>query len=140
MFFNKNHPHHVGVPDNFPKKSPHSKAMLFLTMGITTQQLGELNNNILDDRGLWNLVNDIADRVKAKRSSLELNYGARDRNEVDKMGRSITRLGRWLKKLKEAMVSALGSKKKANAKIDDHTGMFGTNGELHQQKLENYFG
>ena len=85
------------------------------------------------------MVNDIADGVKAKRSSLELIYGVRGRDDADKTGHSITGLGHQLKKLKEFIVSNLG-KRKANTKIDEHPGMFGTDGELQQQKLNQFFG
>ena len=37
------------------------------------------------------------------------------------------------------MVSKLGNSM-ANQKIEQHTGVFGTDGELQQQKLDNYFG
>ena len=130
MFFNKSHPRHVGISDNFPEKSLYSKTMLFLAMGITTQQLVKLTNDTLDNRSLWNLVSDIMAGVKAKRYNLELQYGAQDRDQIDKTGCSINGVGSRFKKLKTAMASQFGSKKKANAKIDKHTGMFGTDREL----------
>ena len=108
-------------------------------MGILPPSRAQ-SNYLRAVRSLWKLVSDIAAGVKAKRSSLKLIYGARDCDDVDKTGHSITGLGCWFKKLKEAMVSNLGSERKANAKIDDHAGMFGTDGELQQQKLNQYFG
>ena len=105
MFFDKNHPHHVGVPDLFPEKSLYKNAMLFLAMGITTKQLLELNNNTLDERGLWNLVNGIADEVQAKRVSLETVYSVQGRDDADKECLSITGIGRNFKKLKAKLES-----------------------------------
>ena len=52
----------------------------------------------------------------------------RGRDDADKMSHSITGLGRRFKKLKEGMVSKVGERT-ANTKIEQHTGMFGTDGE-----------
>jgi hypothetical protein len=123
MFFDQNHPHHVGVPELFPEKSLYKNAMLLLAMGITTKQLLELNNSTLDERGLWNLVNGIAGEVQAKRVTLETVYGLRGRDDADKTGLSITGVGRRFKKPKEGMVSKAG-KSLANQKIDQHTGVY----------------
>ena len=85
------------------------------------------------------MVHGIAEEVHTKRVSLERVYGLRGRDDADKECLAITGIGRRFKKLKEAMVEKLG-KMEANRKIDQHTGVYGTDGELQQQKLDNYFG
>ena len=139
MFFDENHTHYVRVPALFSEKSLYKYAMLSLAMGITTKQLIELNNSTLDERSLWNLVHGIAEEVHAKRVSLERVYGLRGRDDADKECLSITGIGRNFKKLKEKMIEKCG-KMEANQKINQHTGVYGTDGELQQQKLDNYFG
>ena len=139
MFFDENHTHYVRVPATFSEQSLYKYAMLALAMGITTKQLMELNNSTLDEDGLWTLVNAIAEEVHAKRISLERVYGMRHRDDAGKACFSITGMGRNFKKLKAKMIEKCG-KMKAHQLINQHTGVYGTDGELQQQKLDTFFG